>query len=436
MEQFYTLLTDIGKAKIANATALQTKVNFTKLLVGDSGGSYYEPTETQTKLKNKVWEGGIGNISVDKDNPNWIVLESVIPSSVGGFTIRELGIEDEKGDLVVVAKYPATYKPQIADGSTKDLTIKTILEVGNTSSVTLKVDPTIVLATKKDIEVLENKIENIKVPVTSVNSKTGEVELKAQDIKTSHEKSIEQELTDTRTVLLNLTTNKLDEGIFNDFKEDTEQRLDAIYRKSTNTINLYIDGVNGSDSNNGLSKLKPLKTLKASFNKIPRFYSKVEIEVIGDIELTNNEFLSNKFGDSNKITIYSSNGSCIKSSKKLDFFLDNITWIIIKDIIIDTVEMTARFGTYCDISNVTLKNQTVAFNAIYNSGIKATKCKFENVDNICILSKYGSRIHSVDNEGSAGYGLIAREGGVISKEGTQPTGTTANEYTTNGGVIR
>lgn len=163
MEQFYTLLTDIGKAKIANATALQTKVKFTKLLVGDSNGSYYEPTETQTKLKNKVWEGGIGNISIDKDNPNWIILESVIPSSVGGFTIREIGIEDEEGDLVVIAKYPQTYKPKIEDGSTKDLIIKTILEVTNIDTITLKVDPTIVLTTKKDLidsqKELENKID-------------------------------------------------------------------------------------------------------------------------------------------------------------------------------------------------------------------------------------------------------------------------------------
>ncbi|RXI70492.1 phage tail protein [Clostridium tetani] len=162
MEQFYTLLTDVGKAKIANATALETKVKFTKLLVGDGGGNYYEPTESQTKLKNKVWEGGIGNISIDKDNLNWIVLESVIPSSVGGFTIREVGIVDEDGDLVVIAKYPETYKPKIEDGSTKDLIVKTILEVSNTSSVTLKVDPTVILATKKDIQILSNDLTNFK----------------------------------------------------------------------------------------------------------------------------------------------------------------------------------------------------------------------------------------------------------------------------------
>ncbi|RYU98487.1 hypothetical protein DP144_10720 [Clostridium tetani] len=242
MEQFYTILTDIGKAKIANATALQTKVQFTKVLVGDSNGSYYEPTESQTKLKNKVWEGGIGNISIDKDNPNWIVLESVIPSSVGGFTIREVGIEDNEGDLVVIAKYPQTYKPKISDGSTKDLIIKTILEVTNVENVTLKVDPTIILATKKDMEVLENKIDNIKVPVTSVNSKTGEVELNTEDIKTSRKKTIEQELTDTRTVLLNLTNNKLNESTFNKFKQNTESQLE----NTKGTISSYYPIINVS----------------------------------------------------------------------------------------------------------------------------------------------------------------------------------------------
>ena len=197
MEQFYTLLTEIGKAKIANATALQTKINFTKLLVGDSSGSYYEPTETQTKLKNKVWEGGIGNISVDKDNPNWIVLESVIPSNVGGFTIRELGILDEEGDLVVIAKYPATYKPQIADGSTKDLIIKTILEVTNASSVTLKVDPTIVLATKKDIENVKKEVTESTLSKEDIQTTINNI--KASDIKTSSGATVESQLADITT---------------------------------------------------------------------------------------------------------------------------------------------------------------------------------------------------------------------------------------------
>ncbi|WP_253197205.1 phage tail protein [Clostridium algidicarnis] len=162
-EQFYTILTKIGKAKIANASALGAKVNFSKFQVGDSNGSYYNPTEDQTQLKHKVWEGNINSISVDENNPNWIVIEILLPSNIGGFMIREAAILDDENNMIAVAKYPETYKPITSEGSSKDLLIRTILEVSNVSSVTIKVDPTVILATKKDIEILENKIKNIKV---------------------------------------------------------------------------------------------------------------------------------------------------------------------------------------------------------------------------------------------------------------------------------
>ncbi len=186
MEQFYTLLTDIGKAKIANSTALQKKLELSKIVLGDSNGSYYEPTESQTKLRNKVWEGEISKKSIDEDNPNWIIVQTIIPSQIGGFTIREAGIVDSEGDLVVVAKYPETYKPKVEDGSTKDITINLILEVSNVDNVTLKVDPTISLATKKDIENVQKDLEkNIK-----------DIELTAADIKTSSGATVESQLAD------------------------------------------------------------------------------------------------------------------------------------------------------------------------------------------------------------------------------------------------
>ncbi len=65
---FYTLITTTGKAKMANAAALGTKVNFKTLKVGDGNGNYYEPTENQTNLLNTVWQGDIGSIYIDENN--------------------------------------------------------------------------------------------------------------------------------------------------------------------------------------------------------------------------------------------------------------------------------------------------------------------------------------------------------------------------------
>jgi len=160
----------VGKAKIANATALGTKVNFTTLKVGDSNGTYYNPTEAQQNLVHTVWQGNINSIKVDEENPNWLIIEIVIPSSEGGFVVREVGIFDDEGDLLAIGKYPETYKPQVADGSTKDITIRMILEVSNSATVTLKVDPTVTLATQEDIQVLRNQINT---NTTSINNLAG-----------------------------------------------------------------------------------------------------------------------------------------------------------------------------------------------------------------------------------------------------------------------
>ncbi|WP_125153089.1 phage tail protein [Clostridium rectalis] len=162
-EQFYTILTKIGKAKIANSAGFGSKVNFVKMKVGDGGGSYYNPTENQEDLVNAVYEGNINHITIDEENPNWIKVEMMIPANVGGFMIREYGIFDEENNMLGVAKCPETYKPVAADGSTKELLMRMNLEVSNTQNVTLKIDPTIIFAKKSDLELLENKIENLKV---------------------------------------------------------------------------------------------------------------------------------------------------------------------------------------------------------------------------------------------------------------------------------
>lgn len=167
-EQFYTILTKIGKAKIANSAALGNQVNLVKFQIGDGNGAYYSPNEEQTQLKNKVWEGNISSIRIDEENPNWIVLETLIPGTDGGFMVREAAAVDNEGNLIAIGKYPETYKPVAGDGSIKDLIIKMIIEVSNTSAVTLKVDPTVILATKNDIIELDNKIKNIKLVDTKV----------------------------------------------------------------------------------------------------------------------------------------------------------------------------------------------------------------------------------------------------------------------------
>ena len=148
MPQFYTVLTDVGQSKLANAVALGQTIDITQLAVGDGGDSLPTPETSRTTLVNEVRRAAINRSEVDAENPNWIVVEQVLPPDVGGWTIREVGIYDVDGDLIGYGNYPETYKPVLAEGSSRTQTVRFVMEVSDTAAVTLKVDPSVVLATR------------------------------------------------------------------------------------------------------------------------------------------------------------------------------------------------------------------------------------------------------------------------------------------------
>ncbi|MCB4304696.1 phage tail protein [Clostridioides difficile] len=168
-KSYYTILTNIGKAKIANASIIGEKVDFAKIQLGDGAGSEYNPTEEQTVLKNVVWEGKVGNVTTDETMSNCLILESLIPASAGGFIVREIGYLDTEGNLLAISKYRSAYKPTLeADGAIIDMKVKTIFVVSNVNNIELKIDPTIIFATLKDIQELDTKIDtiNAKIDIT------------------------------------------------------------------------------------------------------------------------------------------------------------------------------------------------------------------------------------------------------------------------------
>lgn len=152
MPQFYTLLTDSGQAKIANAVALGAQIEITQMAVGDGGGNPVTPDSRATALVNEVRRAPINAVQTDDDNPTWIVIEQVLPPDVGGWTIREVGVFDAAGDLIATGNLPETYKPVLAEGSSRTQTIRVVMEVSDTAAVTLKVDPSVVLATREYVD--------------------------------------------------------------------------------------------------------------------------------------------------------------------------------------------------------------------------------------------------------------------------------------------
>ncbi|CCJ78820.1 Phage tail fiber protein [Cronobacter muytjensii 530] len=145
-------MTNQGAARLANAAALGTKLNLTQLAVGDGGGSLPVPDATQTRLINEKRRAPLNMLSVDPVNTSQIIAEQIIPESEGGYWIREIGLYDDAGVLIAVANCPETYKPQLQEGSGRTQTIRLVLVVSATDAVALKIDPSVVLATRKYVD--------------------------------------------------------------------------------------------------------------------------------------------------------------------------------------------------------------------------------------------------------------------------------------------
>ena len=158
--KYYAILTNQGAARLANATMLGSKLNLTQMAVGDANGVLPTPDPAQTKLINQKRIAPLNLLSVDPNNQSQIIAEQIIPENEGGFWIREIGLYDDEGVLIAVANCPETYKPQLQEGSGRTQTIRMILVVTNIEAITLKIDPSVVLATRKyvDDEVLELKL--------------------------------------------------------------------------------------------------------------------------------------------------------------------------------------------------------------------------------------------------------------------------------------
>ncbi|WP_339057997.1 phage tail protein [Candidatus Regiella endosymbiont of Tuberolachnus salignus] len=166
-EKFYAVITHQGAAKLANATALGIPLKITHMAVGDGGGSLPTPDPRQTQLINEHRRAALNSLSIDPINPHQLIAEQVIPAADGGWWIREIGLFDHDGTLIALANCPETYKPQIQQGSGRTQTLRMVLIVSSTAAITLKIDPSVVVATRRHVD---DKLIEVKAYVDNLLS--------------------------------------------------------------------------------------------------------------------------------------------------------------------------------------------------------------------------------------------------------------------------
>lgn len=137
MSDFYNVTTNLGDAAIANAIANNTKLNITHVAFGDGNGAVPTPNKARTSLVNEVHRQAVTKYSRHPTIGNLIIIETIIPSNIGGFWIREMGIiadnvlishgshapffkvQDPEG----VSEYRLKFTQNIRDGNVLEITL-------------------------------------------------------------------------------------------------------------------------------------------------------------------------------------------------------------------------------------------------------------------------------------------------------------------------
>jgi phage-related tail fiber protein len=148
---FATIHTNAGLALIAQAQATGTPINLTHMAVGDGNGNAIEPIPMQTALVREVYRAMVNRVfKPDPTNqPLRFSAELLVPASVGGFTMREVGIYTDDGTLFAVGNLPPTYKPEAGEGAFADTSVRLDFLVENADVITLQIDPNVALVTQQ-----------------------------------------------------------------------------------------------------------------------------------------------------------------------------------------------------------------------------------------------------------------------------------------------
>lgn len=178
---FYTRLTPAGEQKFAAAAVSGEPVSFHEMAVGDGGGILPDPSHIDG-LVNERFRAQINRVVIADQAANVIRVEMIMMPQVGGFWLREAALYDDEGICLAVANMAPTYKPLLAEGAGRLQSVNMWIAVSKTSDVTIKADPTVILAT-----------------VAEVNRAAGEVKDYADKIVGDLDTDIQQAISDAIT---------------------------------------------------------------------------------------------------------------------------------------------------------------------------------------------------------------------------------------------
>ncbi len=152
---FYAKLTPAGEEALTAAAMSNSPVLITDMAVGDGGGTEINP-DSLTGLINEVYRAPLNRLVITDQQKNAIRAEMLILPQVGGWWMREAALYDENGVCLAVASLPPSYKPLLSSGSGRLSAVNIYITVSNTADVQLIADPSVILATVREVEKAES----------------------------------------------------------------------------------------------------------------------------------------------------------------------------------------------------------------------------------------------------------------------------------------
>jgi hypothetical protein len=129
MSTYEAVLTSVGVSKTSDAILNATDLVFSHIAFGDGGGASIVPVSSMTSLVNEVWRGTVLSAGRDPDNPAYVVVKVLVPSTVGPFTIREVGLFCSDGQMFAISAYPDAIKPSPSQGAQIEILFKFYIAV-------------------------------------------------------------------------------------------------------------------------------------------------------------------------------------------------------------------------------------------------------------------------------------------------------------------
>lgn len=155
------VLTDLGRQDLIKAKAEGRAVQWTTICLGDGNGSTPQLNPQATKLINERWSGELTSKMVSSKDPNVLTIHAVVPADVGDFWVREAGIKNDQGELVIVAQTITTQKLSFeSSGILSELDMYFDLKVSNAEIIEVAIDESNVYATMREVLNLREHLAN------------------------------------------------------------------------------------------------------------------------------------------------------------------------------------------------------------------------------------------------------------------------------------